>query len=69
MYPSLKKVGKERLADMVQNIIKKMSKEEIGESIKIEVKRIFFKKRDREIALTLKERAIRISQKQRHHLV
>ena len=40
MDTSLKKVAKERLADMVQNIIKRMSKEEIGENINIEVKRL-----------------------------
>ena len=41
----------------------------MNDKIKTEVKKIFLKKRDREIALTLKERAIRFSQKQRRRLV
>ena len=39
-----------------------------NDKIRIEVKKVFLKKRDREIALTLKERAIQFSQKQRHRL-
>ena len=35
----------------------------------IEIKKTFLNKRDREIALTLKERAILFNQKQRRHLV
>ena len=40
MHKTLKKVENERLADMVQNIIKRMSKEEIGISINEEMKNL-----------------------------
>ena len=46
MEKRLKKVAKERLADMIQNIIKKMSKEQIGVAINAEMKQLNPKFRD-----------------------
>ena len=37
MHKTLKKIENERLADMIQNIIKKMSKQEISQSVSSEV--------------------------------
>ncbi len=44
MHHSLKKIKKERFADLIQNIIKKQTKEEIFQSVTSEMKIIKSKK-------------------------
>jgi|TARA_B100001971_G_C17758745_1_gene319144 hypothetical protein len=55
MHKTLKKVENERLADMVQNIIKRMSKEEIGISINEEMKNLNPKFRNRDFIKNLND--------------
>lgn len=40
MHQSLKKIENERLADMIQNIIKKMSKQQISQSVSAEAQNL-----------------------------
>ena len=55
MHKTLKKVEKERLADMIQNIIKRMSKKQISECVSAEAKNLSPKFKDPDFVTKLND--------------